>query len=242
MDKLDRIVLFDIDKTLLVGSTVHYAALKNAISEVYGIKNPGNVANLQGMTDLKIICATLYNENMDLETIKSGLDECMQLMYMNFKDSLQTEDLVVLNGVKNLLKHLKRYKIPMGLVTGNMETIAWLKLEKVGLNDYFEFGGFGDQAVTRSSLVVKALEEARNLYGEMKRENIFVVGDTPRDIIGGQKSGVRTVAVATGDFSMEELEHSGPDFLLENLKDTKKVLEIVIEGQIDTYPEFCSSE
>ena len=79
---MDRLVLFDIDKTLLVGSTVHYNALKNALSEVYGVKNPKPIKNMQGMTDLKIICETLSQENIDLNTIKSGLDQCMEIMYL----------------------------------------------------------------------------------------------------------------------------------------------------------------
>ena len=124
---MDRLVLFDIDKTLLVGSTVHYTALKNALSEVYGIKNPPPVKNMQGMSDLKIICETLLQENIDLKTIKSGLDQCMEIMYLKYKNALQKQDLELLEGVKELLENLQRVGIPMGLVTGNMEAIAWLK-------------------------------------------------------------------------------------------------------------------
>ncbi len=228
---MDRLVLFDIDKTLLVGSTVHYTALKNAISEVYGIENPPSVANLQGMTDLKIICATLSQANIDLKTIKSGLDECMEIMYLKFKDALQRKDLKVLDGVKQLLENLQRLEIHMGLVTGNMEAIAYLKLKKVGLKDYFQFGGFGDVAMKRSSLVKKALEASDMSIGILKRENIFLVGDTPRDILGGHKLGVRTVGVATGDFSQDELIIAGADFVIENLKDTKKVMKIILNSK-----------
>ena len=74
---MDKLVLFDIDKTLLVGSKFHYTALKEALSKVYGIKNPCSVPNMQGMTDLKIICTTLAFEKLDVDTIKSGLDECI---------------------------------------------------------------------------------------------------------------------------------------------------------------------
>ena len=115
---MNKLVLFDIDKTLLVGSTFHYTALKDALSEVYGIKNPKAVKKMQGMTDLKIICETLSQENMDLQTIKAGLDECMELMYLKFRDALQKNDLKVFDGVKILLENLQRLEIPMGLVTG----------------------------------------------------------------------------------------------------------------------------
>ena len=225
---MDRLVLFDIDKTLLLGSTFHYAALKNAISEVYGVENPKPVMNMQGMTDLKIICTILSQEDMDLKTIKAGLDECMELMYLKFKDALQQKDLKVIIGVKLLLENLQRLGIPMGLVTGNMENIAWLKLEKVGLKRYFQFGGFGDHVMKRSSLVKKALEASEANNGIIKREHVFLVGDTPRDIVGGNKLGVRTIGVATGDFSQDELLLAGAEFILEDLKDTERVLKIIL--------------
>jgi phosphoglycolate phosphatase len=227
---MDRMVLFDIDKTLLVGSTFHYAALKNAISEVYGVENPKPVKNMQGMTDLKIICNILSQENMDLKTIKTGLDDCMRVMYKNFKDALEQKDLKVMDGVRQLLGNLKNLEIPMGLVTGNMENIAWLKLEKVGLKEYFKFGGFGDHTTKRSILVKMALESSEANVGSIYRGHVFLIGDTPRDMVGGVKLGVRTIGVATGDFSQEELVLSGAEFILKDLKDTDKVLKIILNS------------
>ena len=226
---MDKLVLFDIDKTLLVGSTFHYTALKNALSEVYGIENPPAVVNMQGMTDLKIICATLSQVDIDLKTIKLGLDKCMELMYVNFRETLQKKDLMILDGVKILLENLKRLDVHMGLVTGNMEDIAWLKLEKVGLNEYFQFGGFGDKVLKRSVLVKNALKASETKIGVIDKEKIFLIGDTPRDILGGQKIGVRTIGVATGDFSKEELVIAGAEFIFEDLKDTKKVLKVILD-------------
>lgn len=228
---MDRIVLFDIDKTLLVGSIVHYTALKSALSEVYGIKNPQPVRNMQGMTDLKIICETLLQENIDTKTIKSGLQQCMEIMYLKYRDALQKQDLYVLDGVKELLENLQRVGILMGLVTGNMEAIAWLKLEKVGLNRYFQFGGFGDKIIKRSGLVKNAIKASKQTLGELNYGNIFLIGDTPRDIIGGQKVGVKTIGVATGDFSEEELAQAGADFIVKDLKDSERILKIIMNSE-----------
>ncbi|MDD3984749.1 MAG: HAD hydrolase-like protein [Methanobacterium sp.] len=225
---MDRLVLLDIDKTLLMGSIFHYTALKAALSQVYGIKNPCYVHNMQGMTDLKIICETLTMEKLDLNTIKSGLNECMELMYLNLKTVLQNNDLLVLDGVKPLLETLQKHEIPMGLVTGNIESMVWLKLEKVGLNKYFQFGGFGDKVIKRRNLVKDAITESEKYIGKINYKNIFLVGDTPRDIVAGQKLGVKTIAVATGDFTIEEINNTGADFILNNLKETKKVLNIIL--------------
>jgi|WetSurMetagenome_2_1015567.scaffolds.fasta_scaffold189277_2 phosphoglycolate phosphatase len=225
---MDKLVLFDIDKTLLVGSSFHYDALKNSLSEVYGINNPRSLTNMQGMTDLKIICETLSMEDIDVKTIKAGLNECMHLMYLNFKEALERKDLTVLAGVNQLLENLKQLEIHMGLVTGNMEDIAWLKLEKVGLNEYFQFGGFGDHVTKRSELVRNALKSSNKIFGKINKKNIFLVGDTPRDILGGHKLDVKTIGVATGDFSTKELAVAGADAVLEDLKDTKKVIKIIL--------------
>ena len=141
-----------------------------------------------------------------------------------------------MDGVKDVLENLKQFGIPRGLVTGNIEQIAWLKLDKIGVKDYFGFGGFGNESADRSLLVRHAVERAGNIYGTFNKENVFVIGDTPRDILAGQKNGVKTVGVATGDFTVDELEATGADFVLQNLKDMKIILKIASEMGIDVNP------
>lgn len=226
---MDKLVLFDIDKTLIVGSRFHYNALKKALTQVYGVENPKSLTNMQGMTDLKIICATLQSENIPVKTIKSGLEECMITMYKNFKDALEISDLKVLKGVKPLLQELQEHGIPMGLVTGNMEAIAWLKLDKVNLKQYFLFGGFGDGVLKRSGLVEKALKASNELVGPVDRKNVYLVGDTPRDIWGGRKAEVNTLGVATGDFTEYELMDSGADYVVKDLTEKDRIFSIILD-------------
>jgi phosphoglycolate phosphatase len=225
---MDKLVLFDIDKTLIVGSRFHYNALKKALTQVYGVEDPKSLKNMQGMTDLKIICATLQNENIPINTIKSGLEKCMTTMYENFKDALEVSDLKVLKGVKPLLKEMQEYEIPLGLVTGNMEAIAWLKLDDVDLRQYFQFGGFGDRVLKRSGLVEKALEASNKLVGPVDRKNVYLVGDTPRDIWGGMKAEVNTLGVATGDFTEKELVDSGADHVVKDLTEKDRIFSIIL--------------
>ncbi|AEG17133.1 HAD family hydrolase [Methanobacterium paludis] len=233
---MKHLALFDIDKTLLVGSHFHYLAMKQAVKNVYGVENPGHVPNLQGMTDLQILYATLSQEGLKQETIDGGIDECMNDMVTYFRKNVIKENIICLDGVKDVLENLKQFGIPRGLVTGNIEQIAWLKLEKIRVKDYFGFGGFGNESADRSLLVRHAVERAGNIYGTFNKENVFVIGDTPRDILAGQKNGVRTVGVATGDFTVDELEATGADFVLQNLKDMKIILKIASEMGIDVNP------
>lgn len=225
---MDKLVLFDVDKTLIVGSRFHYNALKEALTQVYGIENPESLTNMQGMTDLKIICTTLQNENIPINIIKARLEECMRTMYENFRDALEISNLKVLKGVKPLLEDMQEHDIPMGLVTGNMEAIAWLKLDEVNLKQYFLFGGFGDRVLKRSGLVEKALEASNKLFGPIDRKNVYLVGDTPRDIIGGRKAEVKTLGVATGDFTEQELMDSGADYVVKDLTEKDRIFSIIL--------------
>jgi phosphoglycolate phosphatase-like HAD superfamily hydrolase len=238
VDTMRNLALFDIDKTLLVGSHFHYLAMKQAVKNVYGLENPRPVPNLQGMTDLQVLYATLSQEGLNKETIDHGIDECMAEMVTYFRENVVKEHIICLDGVKDVLENLKQFGVPRGLVTGNLEPIAWLKLDRIGIRDYFGFGGFGNESADRSLLVRHAVERAVAIYGTFNKENVFVVGDTPRDVLAGQKNGVKTVAVATGDFTVEELEATGADFVLENFKDARRIQNIVSAMELDVNPEF----
>lgn len=116
----------------------------------------------------------------------------------------------------------------MGLVTGNIESIARAKLKKVGLNHYFEVGGFGSDDIERTNLVKIAIKRARvNFNFKQEKNNVFFVGDAPREIKAGKEAGVKTIGVATGKYSMKKLKNSGANFVLENFKSANKVLEII---------------
>ena len=93
---MKHLALFDIDKTLLVGSHFHYLAMKQAVKNVYGVENPGHVPNLQGMTDLQILYATLSQEGLKQETIDEGIDECMNDMVTYFRKNVMKENIILL--------------------------------------------------------------------------------------------------------------------------------------------------
>jgi phosphoglycolate phosphatase-like HAD superfamily hydrolase len=107
----------------------------------------------------------------------------------------------------------------LGLATGNIELGARIKLERGGLNPYFSFGGFGSDAEDRTELVRKASEKAADKYGaSIATSNIFVIGDTPLDIEAGKRCGFKTVGVATGSYSVDELLAAGASFAVKDLE------------------------
>lgn len=110
----------------------------------------------------------------------------------------------------------------MGLVTGNIKDVAEIKLKASRLWNFFEFGGFGDISTNRADLVKEAIKKSKT-----KDAEIFLIGDSPRDIKCGKEAGVRTIATATGFQSIEQLKPFNPDFIFENLKDTQKIVGVI---------------
>ena len=222
---MDKLVLFDIDKTLIKGARQHHIAFSNAFKKVYGIDADIDMVEHDGMTDWQIINEVLSASGIAKEKIDSKMALCMQAMVDYYNQAVKDEDIIVLNGVPELLEELKTNNILLGLLTGNLEQIARAKLSKVGLNDYFKLGGFGSDDINRANLVKIAVERAKNKFNF--NGDIFLVGDTSRDVNAGKEAGVKTIAVATGKYSLEQLKSAGADFVLPNLEHKEEFLKIL---------------
>ena len=119
-------------------------------------------------------------------------------------------------GVENVLSHLARKGALLGVASGNLEMIGWIKIEHAGLREWFRFGGFSDHFPIRSELIGQAALKARELTGGTK---ICVVGDTPRDIESARANFLSVIAVATGNYSFEELLKYQPEVCASSLAD-----------------------
>lgn len=224
---MNKLALFDIDKTLISSNKVHEAAFSKAFKVVYGVDADINTINHPGMTDKQTIIEVLKKSVLDYNLIISKLDECAKVMVDYFKNNISGDEIFLCKGVKDLLEILMKKNILMGLVTGNLEDVAREKLKIAGLNNYFKIGGFGSDGINRADLVKLAIKKAEANIGSVDNDNVFLFGDTPRDVKAGREAGVKTVGVATGIYSEEQLKEAGADFVLKNLKDPKKVLEIM---------------
>ena len=224
---MNKLVLFDIDKTLIEGSKGHREAFSYAFKQVYGVETGIDFINPEGMTDQQIIIEVLKKKGLREQVILAKISECMETMSDFFKRSIETNEVTLLPGVNELLKELKRQGVLMGLVTGNLESIARGKLYKAGINSYFEVGGFGSDHKDRAELVRMATKQAEEIFGFLKDNNVYLVGDTPRDIKAGKEAGVLTIGVATGPYSKEQLMEAGANFALENLNDKSRISEIL---------------
>jgi phosphoglycolate phosphatase-like HAD superfamily hydrolase len=130
-------------------------------------------------------------------------------------------DLWTMPGIEETLKHLAGRGKLLGLATGNLEMIGWIKVEEVGLREWFRFGGFSDRFSVRSAMVADAADQARKLIEKPAGESakICIVGDTPRDIEAARANGLAVIAVATGNYSFDELAELEPQVCASSLAD-----------------------
>jgi phosphoglycolate phosphatase len=120
-----------------------------------------------------------------------------------------------------VLRQLQRHRVPVGLVTGNLTRIAWKKMRRAGIDQYFCFGAFAEMAETRAGLVGIAIREARSSALIDEDCRISLVGDHPNDIQAAKLNGIRSIAVATGLCARDELSSCRPDLLLPDMRALK---------------------
>ena len=233
---IEKLVLFDIDKTLTSGLGAHEPAFTYAIQKVYGIKTHLSDYPFHGMTDRNILKLILRTNNINEEVIDTKMNDCMNAMIGFFENNNNPDDYTVLPGVKELLKELDEKRvILMGLVTGNLEQIARGKMGALGLNQYFKVGGFGgDEHSERYELVDLAIERARdyNFTPKIHGDSIYLLGDTPHDLGAAikAKNEVIAIGVATGKFSRGDLQKAGAEIVFDDLSNTKEVMNYLLDN------------
>lgn len=231
-----RILLWDIDGTLM-RSTVQggYKQYFSAtMQRVFGSAGKLDAMIPSGMTDTQIMFEALRGEGFTPEQIFERKDELLQVFQAEMKAVLADngEPYEMLKGVREILAETdKNPDFINALLTGNLSVAAEIKLEAVGLWNYFADApnAFGEISHNRSDLAVEAGKLFKACYEfDFKPAQFIVIGDTPNDIICARAFGAKVVAVKTGrGQSAESLAEMKPDYLLEDLSDTKKVLEIL---------------
>ncbi len=225
-----KVLLFDIDATLLKTGWAGLRALDRVFDGLYGVPKATNGIQPAGKTDPLIIREMVEKCLPDLDPDQE-IPRVMELYVEYLAEEVEVSPgFRVMPGVPELLEALSRIPyLVLGLATGNLEQGAYIKLQRAGLRSYFSFGGFGSDSENRTELVLAAIRRAKDhLKGEIPLDSIYVIGDTPRDILHGKEAGARTVAVATGGSDMEELGRYDPDYLFEDFSSTNSVVQIFL--------------
>jgi phosphoglycolate phosphatase-like HAD superfamily hydrolase len=213
-----RLLLWDIDLTLIRTGGAGIRGLNRAFGEVFGWPNAMEQVAPQGKTDPAIIREVCVKHGLSVESeIVSTVRAILGRYVCYLKEEVEsTASYQILPGVVDILGLLDgRLDVALGLATGNIEEGARIKLERGCLNRYFPFGGFGGISEHRVDVVREAVRRAEQWTGRaFSPKDTFVIGDTPNDVAAGREAGLRTVAVATGSFSYEELAAWAPDLLI----------------------------
>ena len=214
-DKYDA-YLFDIDGTLVRDAgRVHYFAFSKACVEVLGHPLSLEPISVQGSTDPRILRDAFAAAGIADEVWRPHQRRLLDAISAAVERDAATMQLRVMPGVVEALAHLARAQKCLGVATGNLESIGWLKLDLVGLRSWFTFGGFSDAHEQRADMIAAAAAAARQLAGQ--HASVVVIGDTRSDIDAARANSLPVIAVATGHSTFDQLLEHEPDICAENL-------------------------
>lgn len=209
------VLLYDIDGTLLRVRREFLLELIQELLDSFNVKKPAaGSRSFAGRTDRGIF-TELIGPRPDADDLFLQLKE----MYTEaMRQRLTRDHILGIDDAIDSVREAVEMGLAVGLCTGNFRDVAYTKVETVGLNDIFSFGGFGGEHSDRNQLPAAADREYQSLYSDRPgAERYVVIGDTPNDIRCAKYFGARSVAVTTGGFSAEELGRHSPDLIIDSL-------------------------
>lgn len=211
-------VLFDIDGTLLLTGGAGAVAWQRAFQELHGIEANIEEHTHAGMTDPEIV-EIVFREVIGRDGTEAERAQAVAGYLSHLADAVnESSGYEVMPGIEAILPRLSEGGVLLGLVTGNIEAAAQIKLARADLNRFFAFGGYGSDARDRTELTKKAIERGGEVRGTaLDPAATIAVGDTPRDVKAGHGAGIRVVGVATGSYSVDEQREAGADWAIEDV-------------------------
>jgi phosphoglycolate phosphatase len=213
-----RLVLFDIDGTLIRTGGAGVRAFAEVFDQVFNARDHFERLKFAGRTDYSLVREffSFHGVAPTGENFGRFFNEYAARLDAN----LRRNEITICPGVREFIEHSRSLPEPpvLGLLTGNVRIGAEMKLKRAGLWDAFVTGAFADDHEERDQIAAVARERGAALIGKPLRDNeVLVIGDTPFDICCGRAIGARVLAVGTGGSSMEELRHHNPDYLVNNM-------------------------
>lgn len=227
-----KLVLFDIDGTLIDSSAKSVGHWKQRITavfeKVYDKRGPFEIDahSYNGKVDKQVLRLISEKIGIPREIFDERFPKARDVYHQELLLVLDTQDAVytAFEDAKDFVMHLRGHdRIEIGVITGNIERNAWAKLKKAGLEELFFFGAFSDDVESRSELVFHALDKAAHHFGEVfAKEDIIIIGDTVHDIRAAKSGGVRSIGVSTGvSTTAEQLFTEGADLVVSSLMDER---------------------
>jgi phosphoglycolate phosphatase len=222
-----KFILFDIDGTLIDSGGAGVKALNLAFKEMFSVADAFRSISMAGKTDLQIL-----TEGMILHNVASSngtVPEFLESYITHLRKTIDATEGHVKTGIREALIEIEKSEdFMLGLLTGNIEQGAMIKLEAFGLDRYFDIGAYGSDDADRNRLLPIVREKLRKSRAlDIAYRNCIVIGDTPKDIECAKLHGAYSIGVATGPYSYGHLEEAGADAVFCDLSDTTGFLNLV---------------
>lgn len=221
-----RLVLFDIDGTLIDSGGAGVRSLNLAMKELFFLEDAFRGISMAGKTDTQIIKEGLMKHDL---SPNGSIDSVIDAYLNHLRREIQNDRKHVKPGIYEVLEELKNLRdLGVGLLTGNLEQGARIKLDPFRLNDYFPTGAFGSDDEDRNNLLPVAIKRFEELFLEsIEIDNCIIVGDTPRDVECAHIYGALCIGVATGPYSYAALREAGADYVVQDLSDQDTLLQFL---------------
>ena len=228
---MHRLVLFDIDCTLIDAHGAGGRAIFRAIADIYGVRGELDGYSFHGRTDPAIIVELATRWGAPEALARERLAACLERYVEVLRDEIKPDEVELLPGVRELVTSLAcDRRVVLGVLTGNIDAGLALKLAPTGLLPLFKVHASGSDSALRPELPAIAVERAGGVSGyAYTGKEVVVIGDTPADILCGADLGVRTIAVATGRHTPAELAAYEPDHLFADLGDWRAVAQAILD-------------
>jgi phosphoglycolate phosphatase-like HAD superfamily hydrolase len=215
-----KVVLFDVDGTLIDTGGAGGRSWSHAFREAFGVDGDIRKFSEVGMTD-PVVARQTFEGTLGREPTTDEVIRLMMRYVLRLPEEVASSPgYRVMPGVHDLLERLVAADTLLGLVTGNIEGAAHVKIARAGLQRFFLFGGYGSDSAERSDLTRAGIARAEALSGhDIDPSEVLVVGDTPRDIEAAHGAGAIAVGVATGEYSVDQLRDGGAEHVLRSFED-----------------------
>lgn len=221
---MSKFILFDIDHTLIYSGGAGIVALNRTLEELAGIPQGFQGITCAGKTDVQILREAIDKHGLD--AADGPMRQFMDRYVVHLSLAMDEIEGHVKPGVRELLRELSRTKgFWLGLLTGNIEQGARIKLGRFGLNEFFSVGAYGSDSEDRNLLLPIAIQRLERVHGvRVGYADCVVIGDTPLDVACAKIHGAASLAVATGPYSMEVLNQTGAELVLPDLSDVRMIV------------------
>ncbi len=228
-----KYILFDIDGTLIDSGGAGTRALDLAFEEIFSVTGAFKDISMAGKTDTQILKEGLKQHGIEGRGLNGAVPAFFETYITHLKNTIDVRRGQIKPGVEKVLDALTSDSgCILGLLTGNIEEGAMVKLRAFGLDSYFQTGAFGDDSEDRNKLLPKAVERLYTLISvKVGFRDCVVIGDTPSDIKCSKPYGALAVAVATGPYASGILADAGADLVFEDLSDTDGFLFALQSGR-----------